>query len=243
METQLRFTFKVVVNARFSRRKIVDGVEQDEIVEIKVALPPMPCMPLARPDERFRRFISEAQTRYERQVEEVDRNTSSGWTFVGMLWINLLSSPGELTGDIPLPAGVAAGGCWKDLPAHLRAGRQGLFNPRNMDHRCFEFCVTACFHEVGKMDNVARKTAARTVGAPFYDEPSPPGRKSSTSVPRKMVVVEADFSTLRTQRNQRKDKASPSCYGGDLAVILRPMARDSPSPMNIVSSRQTSRAS
>ena len=163
LETQLRFTIKIVVNARFSKRAVLDGVEQEEFAEIQVALPPAPCMPLARPDERFRRFLAEAQSRYEHIVEETNRNTSSGWVFVGMLWINILTSPGELTANIPFPAGVAevAGGCWKELPPHLRNGSKGLFNPRNMDHRCFEYCVRAYFHEVGKMDNGERRTAAR----------------------------------------------------------------------------------
>ncbi|CAE7644129.1 unnamed protein product [Symbiodinium sp. KB8] len=107
--------------------------------------------------------------------DETNRNTSSGWVFVGMLWINILTSPGELTANIPFPASVAevAGGCW-----------------------CFEYCVRAYFHEVGKMDNGERRTAARVKGLPFYDQPARPGRRGSRADDRKMVPVNADFSML-----------------------------------------------
>ncbi|OLP94940.1 hypothetical protein AK812_SmicGene22987 [Symbiodinium microadriaticum] len=47
--------------------------------------------------KRFRRFLAEAQSRYEHIVEETNRNTSSGWVFVGMLWINILTRATYLT--------------------------------------------------------------------------------------------------------------------------------------------------
>ncbi|CAE6938650.1 unnamed protein product [Symbiodinium natans] len=197
LERQVRFTIKLVVQARFSKTVAVDGVERPEVQEIRVALPPAPCMPLADPAERFRRFLSQAQSTYEHYVEETNRNTSSGWSFVGMLWINILTSPSELTANAPFPAGIAGvGGCWKELPPHLHKGDQGLFNPKNMDHRCFEYCVRAYFHEVGKMGKHERFTAANLKGRPFYAQPAKPGPKGSAPDERKMVPVDADFSTL-----------------------------------------------
>ena len=147
LNNQLRFLIKVVARVRLAET-VVDPeteLESEFYTDVWVPLGPWPVPPLARVDERFHRYIQrEADSRLQFALQESNYTEDSRKRVVGVRTLMLLAGPAALTANIPAPAGLPApGGCHQDLPAHLGHGDQGIWNPRNQDHKCFELCVRA----------------------------------------------------------------------------------------------------
>ena len=200
LNNQLRFLVKVVARVRLAETVADPAADEpaERYSDVWIPLGPWAVPPLARVDERFRRYILRvADHKLEFALQETNYAEDSGKRVVGVRTLMLLAGPAALTANIPAPAGLPpSGGCYQDLPVHLRGGNQGIWNPRNVDHKCFELCVRAHVADVGQWSPQNRKEAAKARGAPFYDEPAPLGPGSARRDARKMVDVGLDFSTL-----------------------------------------------
>ena len=171
LATQLRFTVKVVARVQLAETVVdPDNMrEMERYTEVWVPLGPWPVPPLANP-------VSRADDKIRHAIQESNYAEDSRKRFGGVLSLMVLTGPAALMANIPAPAGLPVdGGCRQDLPQHLRRGDQGIWNPQNRDHKCFELCVRAHVANVGGYSVAARKEAARVRGAPFYDEAAPRG--------------------------------------------------------------------
>ena len=203
LNNQLRFLVKVVARVRLAETVVDPDTEEasERYTDVWIPLGPWPVSPLARTDERFRRYIlREADSRLQFALQESNYAEDIRKRVVGVRTLIVLAGTAALTANIPAPAGLPRdGGCYQQLPEHLRFGEQGVWNPKNMhDHRCFEYCIRAHVADVGRWSAEERKQAALLKGLPFFDEPAPKGRGAALRDFRKMVDIGLDFSVLPT---------------------------------------------
>ena len=165
LNNQLRFLVKVIARVRLAET-LVDPeteMESERYSDVWVPLAPWPVPPLARTDERFRRYIlREADSRLNFALQESNYTEDSRKRVVGVRSLMILIGPAALAGNVPAPAGLPApGGCHQDLPAHIY--HQGVWNPKNQDLKCFELCVRAHVAGVGDYSCYERKQAAKAL--------------------------------------------------------------------------------
>ena len=196
LEVQLPFMVKVVLHYEISEESL-EG--QAIFSERRMATVPFLARPLANPDQRLGRVISVVRQEFEQHLEHARWNNSLQ-TFEGFITIQIYSTPSRELAQLPAaPGRNFDGGCWKELPEILRQGNKGLWSPKNEDHNCFRYCVTAdVVEDVGNMTPAARKRMASCTGLPFFPNRSgcSGGRPQKNVAEKPWLDWGIDFSTL-----------------------------------------------
>ena len=181
LETQLPFMVKVIMHYSLSEEVFDPETGARNVVysERRTATVPMLVRPLANPEERLRRYIIAGAERTIQDRLEHARFHNSTQKFEGFLSLQIFTSPSREMAQLPAaPGRDFRGGCWLELPSHLRSGNKGLWSPKNSDHQCFRYCVMA--HLLGCADWSIddRKHAAGRLGRPFFNNPANrPGKR------------------------------------------------------------------
>ena len=141
------------------------------------------------PDLRMHQIVAAMRWKYETARERASL-PGSGWSIVGIWWMDVLVAPGLQ--NVPAPG--VGGGCRVELPESL-TNQKGLWNPQ-VRSKCFQWCLRAAFLDIGSYDNLDRLHTNRCAGPPFYAQSRGRGRPRADAPPRQLVDVGLDFSAV-----------------------------------------------
>ena len=141
------------------------------------------------PDLRMHQIVVAMRRKYETARERATL-PGSGWSIVGIWWMDVLVAPGLQ--NVPAP-GVGAG-CRVELPESL-TNQKGIWNPQ-VRSKCFQWCLRAAFLDIGSYDSLDRLHTNRCAGPPFYAQSRGRGRPRADAPPRQLVDVGLDFSAV-----------------------------------------------
>ncbi|OLP75207.1 hypothetical protein AK812_SmicGene45032 [Symbiodinium microadriaticum] len=181
LTVQLPFMVKIIMHIRLSEEIVdpVSGERETVYSERRIATVPMLVRPLADPGERLRRYVVATARKTLGDRLEHARFNNSLQKFEGIIDMQVFTTPSRELAQLPAaPGGAFLGGCWKELPALLQSGKKGLWSPKNSDHQCFRYCVTAEILGCREWSCAFRKQAAMCNAQPFYDAVPRRGRPS-----------------------------------------------------------------
>ena len=127
LETQLPFMVKVIMHYSLSEEVFDPETGARNVVysERRTATVPMLVRPLANPEERLRRYIIAGAERTIQDRLEHARFHNSMQKFEGFLSLQIFTSPSREMAQLPAaPGRDFRGGCWLELPSHLRSGNK-----------------------------------------------------------------------------------------------------------------------
>ena len=211
LAVQLPFHVKAIVTYRISRTvRLTD--DDDELVEEEsqhfAHTPPWVVHPTFSVEERIR-VMSEELLYLSEQLLDSAMFWSSEWAIKGVerLQLKLSASPEGLR--LPAPAVGRSGGTWEPLPDELKGqGSRGIWNPKNQDERCFEWCVRGFLLGVCEVNSATREKATRINCNFFFD------------AKRSLKVVEADFRDLPTPTSLLDISSFEERNAGRLAIVV-----------------------
>ena len=193
LAVQLPFHVKAIVTYRISRTvRLTD--DDDELVEEEsqhfAHTPPWVVHPTFSVEERIRVMSEELLYLSEQLLDS-----------------KLSASPEGLR--LPAPAVGRSGGTWEPLPDELKGqGSRGIWNPKNQDERCFEWCVRGFLLGLCEVNSATREKATRINCNFFFDEK------------RSLKVVEADFRDLPTPTSLLDISSFEERNAGRLAIVV-----------------------